>query len=210
MIAAFAHALMKLTVVDGELVAFDEDGRPSFNAMQNSEPETRVVFFVFDVLIDQRIHVKGLPLSDRRSVLESAVIFSDLVQHWECFSGSLDKFFSAVQKIGEEGVIEKRLSSRYEPGKRTGAWRKKRITMGQEFVIGGFTPGSHGVDAVIVGYNEGKLLKSMSRGSGPASCRRPDARYRDCLNHSSRVSARSRIFPSGALAGGVKGLRPRR
>ena len=87
MIAALAHALMKLTVVDGELVAVDEDGRPSFNAMQNSEPETRVVFFVFDVLIDQRIHVKGLPLSDRRSVLRSRLssLPSDLVQQLGMF-----------------------------------------------------------------------------------------------------------------------------
>jgi bifunctional non-homologous end joining protein LigD len=155
---ALDHALMEQTVVDGELVAFDEDGRPSFNVMQNAGPKDHVVFFAFDLLVDRGRDVKGLPLSDRRSILESSVIFSDLVQCSDHFSGSLATFTAGVEKIGGEGVIAKRLSSHYEPGKRSGAWRKKRITIGQEFVIGGFTKGSHGVDAVIVGYYEGKHL----------------------------------------------------
>jgi bifunctional non-homologous end joining protein LigD len=70
---------------------------------------------------------------------------------------------TGVEKIGGEGVIAKRLSSHYEPGKRSGGWRKKRITIGQEFVIGGFTRGSHGLDAVIVGYYEGKNLTYVAR-----------------------------------------------
>jgi bifunctional non-homologous end joining protein LigD len=60
--------------------------------------------------------------------------------------------------MGGEGVVAKRLTSHYEPGKRTGAWAKKRLNIGQEFVIGGFTPGTHGVDALIVGFYQGKNL----------------------------------------------------
>jgi ATP-dependent DNA ligase len=103
------------------------------------------------------------PLIKRRALLEANLITSDLVQCSEHFSGSLSRFVLAVQKIGGEGVVAKRVSSHYEPGKRSGAWRKKRITIGQEFVIGGFTPGAHGVDALVVGYYEGRSLKYAAR-----------------------------------------------
>ena len=73
-----------------------------------------------------------------------------------------------LAKIGGEGVIAKRLSSRYEPGKRSGAWRKKRIAMCQEFVIGGFTLGAHGMDALAVGCYEKGSLSNMSRAYVPA------------------------------------------
>ena len=80
----------------------------------------------------------------------------NLVQRCEHFIGPVEKFLAAVRKIGGEGVIAKRLSSRYEPGRRTGSWTKMRINVGQEFVIGGFTPGSNGIDALVVGFYEGK------------------------------------------------------
>jgi ATP-dependent DNA ligase len=57
-----------------------------------------------------------------------------------------------------EGVIGKQRESVYEPGKRSGAWIKHRVNLGQEFVIGGFTPGPHGLDAVIIGYYRGDDL----------------------------------------------------
>lgn len=161
--AALGTALEEQTTMDGELVAFDEDGRPSFNVMQNAGPETQVAFFAFDLLVDRGRDVKGLSLADRRSLLKANVVFSDLVQCSEHFSGTLTQFVSAVRALGGEGVIAKRLSSRYEPGKRSGAWRKKRIAIGQEFVIGGFTSGTYGVDAVIVGYYEGKSLIYVAR-----------------------------------------------
>jgi len=78
-VAALGSALMKQTVVDGELVAFDDGGRPSFNVMQNAGQGTHVVFFVFDILVDRGRDVKALPLSSRRSLLETVVVFSDLV-----------------------------------------------------------------------------------------------------------------------------------
>jgi len=60
--------------------------------------------------------------------------------------------------MGGEGVVAKRLASHYEPGKRSGAWSKKRLNVGQEFVIGGFTRGSNGVDALVVGFYSGNEL----------------------------------------------------
>jgi len=62
-----------------------------------------------------------------------------------------------------EGIVGKLRDSRYEPGKRSGAWIKYRLNLGQEFVIGGYTPGPHGIDAIIVGYYRGKDLIYVAR-----------------------------------------------
>ena len=130
------------TAVDGELVAFDENGHPSFNAIQNASAETNVVFFVFDVLVYRWRDIKQLPLSERLPLLQSAIVPSENVQLSEHFAGPVSRFVAAVREMGGEGVVAKRLTSHYESGKRTGAWAKKRLNIGQEFVIGGFTPGS--------------------------------------------------------------------
>jgi DNA ligase D-like protein (predicted ligase) len=161
--AAINKALPAGTALDGELVAFDETGQPSFNAIQNADAETNVVFFVFDVLFHQWKDVKHLPLSERLVLLQSAFVPSERVQRSECFPGPVDQFVSAVRRMGGEGVIAKRMSSRYEPEKRSGAWAKMRLNIGQEFVIGGFTPGSHGVDALVVGFYNGDSLMFAAR-----------------------------------------------
>jgi bifunctional non-homologous end joining protein LigD len=79
-----------------------------------------------------------------------------------------------VQQQHLEGVIAKRYGSLYEPGKRTGAWVKCRVNRGQELVIGGYIPGPHGFDSLIVGYYRGKDLVYVARvrnGFVPASRR---------------------------------------
>lgn len=96
-------------------------------------------------------------------LLKTAFIPSDLVQLSEYFQGSLSAFIAGVKEIGGEGVIAKRLNSVYEPGRRSGAWTKQRINIGQEFVIGGFVPGSHGVDALIVGFYQKKSFMYTAR-----------------------------------------------
>ena len=147
------------TALDGELVAFDYEGRLSFNALQNAATGAHVVFFAFDVLVSEGRDVKGLALRDRKDLLTSILNGTDHVQRSEHFCGSLPKFVEGVKAIGGEGVVAKRLDGPYEPGRRSGSWSKMRINIGQEFVIGGFTPGTHGVDALIVGYYEaGKLI----------------------------------------------------
>jgi ATP-dependent DNA ligase len=82
---------------------------------------------------------------------------------------------NAVREQRLEGIVGKRKDSLYEPGKRSGAWIKDRVNLGQEFVVGGFTPGPHGLDAIIVGYYRGKDLIYVARtrnGFVPASRRR--------------------------------------
>ena len=161
--AALKEALPLGTAVDGELVAFDESGHPSFNAIQNASAGTKIVFFVFDVLVNRWRDVKHLALIERLPLLQSAVVPSERVQLSEHFAGAVSRFVSAVRQMGGEGVVAKRLSSIYEPGKRTGAWSKKRLNIGQEFVIGGFTPGSHGIDALAVGFYSGRALIYAAR-----------------------------------------------
>jgi bifunctional non-homologous end joining protein LigD len=90
--------------------------------------------------------VKALPLRHRLSILDSAFVPSEQALLCENFPGPAERFVAAVWKLGGEGVVGKRLDFRYEPGKRSGAWVKVRLNLGQEFVIGGFTPGAIGFD----------------------------------------------------------------
>jgi bifunctional non-homologous end joining protein LigD len=167
LIAALRESLPAGSALDGELVAFHETGRPSFNAMQNASPNTSVVFFVFDVLFHSWRDVKHLPLSERLALLPSAFIPSAMVQRSESFTVAANRFTAAVRKMGGEGVVAKRLSSRYEADKRSGAWSKMRLDTGQEFVIGGFTSGNHGVDALVVGfYSDGELIYAARARAG--------------------------------------------
>ena len=162
------------TALDGELVAFDDAGLPSFNALQNATRETNVVFFAFDVLVSEGQDVKMLPLRARKDILSRIFHANGHIQLSEYFSGPLAKFIEGVKKISGEGVVAKRLDTPYQPGRRSGSWSKKRINIGQEFVIGGFTPGSNGIDALVVGYYEGGKLIYAARvraGLVPASRR---------------------------------------
>lgn len=149
--------------VDRELVAFEETGQLSFNALQNADADTNVVFFAFDILMHNWRDTKHLPLGERKALLAKAIRPSDRVQVSEHFGGPIGKFLKAVREMGGEGVVAKRLESHYEPGRRSGAWSKKRLNIGQEFVIRGFTPASNGVDALVVGFYEGRRLMYAAR-----------------------------------------------
>ena len=89
---------------------------------------------------------------------------------------------AAVKEQGLEGVVAKRKDSLYEAGKRSGAWVKHRVNAGQEFVIGGYTPGPNGIDEIVVGYYRGRDLiyvAGTSNGFVPASRRSLFQRLRD-------------------------------
>jgi len=177
--AALKEALPPGSAVDGELVAFDETGQLSFNALQNAGRETSIVYFVFDLLWYRWKDTRSLPLGERLSLLRTAISPSAQVQLSEHFRAPISRIVAAVRQVGGEGVVAKRLSSRYEPGRRSGAWLKKRLNIGQEFVIGGFTPGSNGVDALVVGFYQGRSLIYAARvraGLVPASRRQLHAR----------------------------------
>jgi bifunctional non-homologous end joining protein LigD len=154
------------TVIDGEVVALDHEGRPSFGALQNaSSAQGTIVYYVFDVMVLGGRDVTAEPLTVRRDLLEQKVL--PLLAEPVRYTGSLDARLSdlihAVKTQGFEGLVAKRRNSRYEPGLRTGAWMKMRINRGQELVIGGYTIGTRAFDALIIGYYDGDRLMYASR-----------------------------------------------
>jgi len=154
------------TVVDGEIVAFDEDGRPSFNLLQNyGSAATPLAYFVFDVLVLAGRDITREPLSVRQALLQEKVLphLSDPVRYLAPLDGTLPTLVHSVKTHGLEGLVAKRRDSRYEPGLRSGAWMKMRVNRGQEFVIGGYTPGTRTFDALVIGYYEGGRLIYASR-----------------------------------------------
>jgi bifunctional non-homologous end joining protein LigD len=131
------------TVIDGEVVALDESGRPSFNALQNyGGSTTPLLYYVFDVLILAGRDVMSESLVDRRELLQTRVLamLDEPIRESPFFDASLPDLIRSVKTQGLEGLVGKRLDSRYEPGVRSGAWQKMRVNRGQEFVIGGYTP----------------------------------------------------------------------
>src|SRR6516225_2153782 len=133
------------TVIDGEIVAVDETGRPSFNALQNyGSPRIRIVYYVFDVLILSGRNIMSEHLAARRDLLRQQILpkVREPVRECPTLDGSLPDLIEAVRAHGLEGLVAKRLDSVYESGQRSGAWRKMRIDREQEFVIGGYTPAS--------------------------------------------------------------------
>ena len=152
------------TVLDGELVALGDDGRPDFQLLQNFRSDgPRIIFFAFDILLYRHKSLLGLPLEQRREILRSVLPQCGQVRLSEAVETSAAAILHTVRDYGLEGVVAKREDSVYEPGKRTGAWLKHRINLGQEFVIGGYTPGSHGFDALVVGFYRGEDLIYASR-----------------------------------------------
>jgi bifunctional non-homologous end joining protein LigD len=151
------------TVIDGEIVAFDDDGRPSFSALQNSAgSDTPLVYFVFDVMRLAGRDVTALTLEARRGLLEQKVLptLGEPVRYTGELNATLRDLVASVKAQGLEGLVAKRRDSRYEAGMRSGAWLKMRVNRGQEFVIGGFTVGTRTFDALIFGYydDEGRLI----------------------------------------------------
>ena len=153
------------TVIDGEVVAFDEEGRPSFSALQNHGSATPLVFYVFDVMVLAGKDVMGESLERRRALLERKVLpkLTEPVRYTPPLDASLQVLVASVKAQGLEGLVAKRRDSRYEPGQRSGAWRKMRVNQGQEFVIGGYTRGTKTFDAVIFGYYKGSDLIYVAR-----------------------------------------------
>jgi DNA ligase D-like protein (predicted ligase) len=163
------------TVVDGELVAIDESGRPDFNLLQNfRSAASRIQYRVFDLLCLKGHDLTHLPLVERRALLKSLPIHDKRIRIVDYVEASATDLLAAVRQQSLEGIIGKRKDSLYESGKRTGAWIKHRLNRGQELVIGGYVPGTHGLDSLIVGYYKNDDLTYVARvrnGFVPASRR---------------------------------------
>jgi bifunctional non-homologous end joining protein LigD len=149
-------------VVDGEIVALAEDGRPSFQALQHrgSHPKHRIVFYVFDLLSADRRNLMAEPLVKRRALLPEIIREDTTIRLSRDLPGSVAAIVEALRAAGIEGVVAKRRHSAYQPGERSGDWVKLKLEQQQELVIGGYRPqGSAGLDALLVGYYQEKKLQ---------------------------------------------------
>jgi bifunctional non-homologous end joining protein LigD len=127
-------------VVDGEVCALDEQGRPSFSAMQQGKPGTPLVYEVFDLLELDGEPVVDLPLIERRERLEALIAPSRFVQVSGVFEDG-EALLDAAREQRLEGVMAKRAASHYQEGKRSRDWVKVKTHGRQEFVICGWTKG---------------------------------------------------------------------
>lgn len=140
-------------VVDGEIVAFDRDGRPSFARLQNRMHLTKgreierevvrtpIVYMLFDLLRLDGHDLTGLPLRQRRELLEQLATGLDAPVQVPPVFDDLEAALDASREFGLEGVVAKDPDSRYRPGRRTGSWLKLKQTHTQEVVIVGIRPG---------------------------------------------------------------------
>jgi bifunctional non-homologous end joining protein LigD len=125
-------------VLDGEVCALDEDGRPRFSLLQHGGGA--LAMYVFDLLrLDDR-DVTGLPLRERRDLLEATLIGGDVIRLSVGFDDG-PALFEQSQRLGLEGVVAKRTSSRYLAGRRSDAWMKVKTQQRQELIIAGYTRG---------------------------------------------------------------------
>ncbi len=155
----------KECVIDGEVVALDDEGRSSFQLLQGQELEARATplyYYVFDLLQLNGKDLAGLPLTSRKELLRQLCAEAgDPIR----FSGEVgddpQKLLKKVKQLGLEGIIGKLADSKYEAGRRSGAWIKLKSLNEQEFVIGGYTPPAGArkhFGALLVGYYEKKKL----------------------------------------------------
>ena len=180
-VAGLSNQAVSTMVLDGEIVAF-EDGKPSFNALQNraqlrsareiatAEREAPCVFFCFDLLHFAGVNLRGAPYEARRRWLAQCLLPSPRVQLVHAEEDGI-ALYKAALASGFEGAVAKRRDSRYEPGRRSASWLKIKATKSAEFLVGGYTKGKGSrepLGALLLGYwaKKGELRYAGNVGSG--------------------------------------------
>ena len=199
-------------ILDGEIVALDEHGRPSFQTLQarmhvrqsaairRLREQVPVTYMIFDLLWLDGHALTDLPYDERRARLERMGLDDERWRVPEFHRGQGKQLLHATAENGLEGIMGKRLDSRYLPGSRSGAWVKIKNSQRQEAVIGGWTTGEgarakqigaldlgvHGEDGTLryvgkvgTGFDArelsrlGQMLKPLARTGTPFSGRQP-------------------------------------
>jgi len=172
---------MGRVLLDGEVVALDESGRPSFQRLQQRAKLTRpidirraavenpVTFFAFDLLAAEEFDVRALPLVTRKELLRMLLPPAGLIRYLDHFEGEGEVLYEQVQKLGLEGILAKRADSTYRAG-RSASWIKIRTRRADDFVVVGFSApkgGRTGFGGLQLGqYVDGELTYSGRAGSG--------------------------------------------
>ncbi len=213
---ALGEVLPGPTVLDGEIIAINARGRVSFltlsHRMHVTDPslirrrsvETPVTFMLFDVLYANGEVTMDLPYPERRAALEQLHLAGDFWQTPPWQQGGGEALLEAARDSRLEGIVAKRLDSVYEPGRRTGAWRKVKIVGRQEFVIGGWMPHMGNrldmVGSILVGFYDeaGKTEEGLhyagSVGTG----------FSDQTRHELALLLRDRAIDNSPFKGSVK------
>lgn len=162
----------KQVVLDGEVILADEDGKSDFGALQRAIKSKRVeglCYVVFDILALDGEDLRGLPLLERKKILEKVLKGAPSeILACQFVSGDGEKYFSAAKKIGLEGIVAKKKNSKYT-GLRDGNWVKVKCYMRQEFAICGFSKkkGGKSLSSLILGAVEnGKFVYVGRAGTG--------------------------------------------
>lgn len=173
-VAALRTLRCRSAVLDGEIVALDEEGRSRFQLLQqrgavNARPP--IHFYIFDLLHLDGASWMNTPIEERRARLEQLLARKkDVIRLSPVFETEPAVVLAEAKRQGLEGIVVKKAGSLYEAGRRSGAWLKHRLSNEQEFVIGGFTPPRGGrthFGALLVGYYEdGKLQYAGKVGAG--------------------------------------------
>ncbi|HYX52760.1 MAG TPA: DNA ligase D [Candidatus Limnocylindrales bacterium] len=165
-------------ILDGEIVALDENGVPSFQLMQNytgfrrsaalkGEKPQSLNFFAFDLIYLNGYDLRKASLIDRRQLLSSIILPNQVVRYSEHFAGRGQELMEAVRAKGLEGVVAKQAQSRYE-SRRSSCWLKVKVTCQQDFIICGFILGEREpFGSLVLGYyKDGQLTYAGNVGSG--------------------------------------------
>ncbi len=170
-------------ILDGEIVALDEQGRPSFGLMQQrtgvgsgghrirrTRDDIPVVYYVFDLLYLDGYNLMSAPLEQRKALLASILAQSDLIHYSDHYIGNGKALFEAAAQRQLEGIVAKHRSSHYVQ-KRSRQWLKIKIVKQQECVIGGYTDprgARENFGSVVLGLydDQGRLIHVGHAGSG--------------------------------------------
>ncbi len=179
-LSVLPHFLKASTaILDGEIAVLDENGRSRFNLIQPrisvTDPNSiahlsrsaPVTLFLFDLLYLDGYDLRGVPLEDRKRLLEEIVTPADHIRFSDHFAANGRAMLEAARANGLEGILAKRRDSRYE-GRRTTDWQKIKVLTTGDFVIGGFTHGERDYfSSLVLGvYDHGKLVHTGQVGTG--------------------------------------------
>jgi bifunctional non-homologous end joining protein LigD len=208
-IAAQVEALaVESAVFDGEVVVLASDGTTSFADLQAAFQDgikKPLTYFVFDLLHLNGHNLRGLPLVERKTLLDEVLQNAgEYLRFSEHIEGNGAMLFHRACELHAEGIVSKRAGGQYTSG-RSGDWLKAKCVHEQEFVIGGFTlpaSGSHGVGALLLGYYENRKLIYVGR-TGTGFTQKTHRKLRDQLEELRRTSNPFDEIPAEALRGAV-------
>jgi bifunctional non-homologous end joining protein LigD len=155
-------------IIDGEVAALDKNGSPDFAALQaalSDGDDSDLIFFVFDLMFAQGEDTRGLALGQRKELLKTLLAAQGdlpLIRYVDHFETAGDAVLQSACRMNLEGIISKRLDSKYKSG-RTGDWTKAKCRAGHEVVIGGWTHENGHMRSLLVGVHRGKHLVHVGR-----------------------------------------------